>query len=169
LPIHRPFPKPLRGLLRQGGGGRHNTDFMCLIIRHYNSLFAFTSLGVNIGPSVNTGSGLYVFRINGVVHHRIGSLLPAPSHRPEYAQLYIYDTENEVSNCLAAIPSERDLTPDPTLVASLIQMLNAHNPLVREFRLARDRLMSPTSPDVFIRLGGTAADQGTRFFFIRRT
>jgi hypothetical protein len=103
------------------------------------------------------------FRINGVVHHRIGSLLPVPGHCPEYAQLYVYGTKNEGSNRLAAIPSERNFTPDPSLVASLIQMLDDHNPLVHQFRLARDRLISPTSPDVIIRLQGTIPDHGTHF------
>jgi hypothetical protein len=46
-------------------------------------------------------------RMFGVVHHRIGSLLPVPGHSAEYAQLYIYDTENEVSNRLAAINTFR--------------------------------------------------------------
>jgi hypothetical protein len=109
--MHRPFPEPLCGLFHEGGS-RRSTDFMHLIM-HYNAMFAFTSLGVNIDRSDDTGSGPYVFHINGVVHHRIGSLLPAPGHRPEYAQLYIYDTENEVSNHLVAIPSEWDLSPDP--------------------------------------------------------
>jgi hypothetical protein len=104
-----------------------------------------------------------VFRINGVVHHRIGSLLPIPGHRPEYTQLYIYDTEHEVSNRLAALSSDQDSTPNPALVASLIEMLSEHNPLVRQFRMARDRLMLPTAPDVFIRLRGSIDDHGSRF------
>jgi hypothetical protein len=104
-----------------------------------------------------------VFRINGVVHHRIGSLLPIPGHRPEYTQLYIYDTEHEVSNRLAALSSDQDSTPNPALVASLIEMLSEHNPLVRQFRMARDRLMLPTAPDAFIRLRGSIDDHGSRF------
>jgi hypothetical protein len=57
--MHRPFPEPLHGLFREGGG-RRSTDFMRLI-RHYNALFAFTSLGVNIDRSVNTGSARMSF------------------------------------------------------------------------------------------------------------
>ena len=45
-------------------------------IRQYNSLFAFTSMGGNIDKNINKGNGPYVFRINGQIHHRIGSLLP---------------------------------------------------------------------------------------------
>jgi hypothetical protein len=42
-------------------------------------------------------------------------------------------------------------------------MLDEYNPLVRQFRLARDRLMSPMCPEVFIRLCGTVTDHGTHF------
>jgi hypothetical protein len=48
----------------------------------------------------------------------------------EYAQLYIYDTSNEVQNRLSVIPSERDRAPDLILVRSLIEILDAYNPLV---------------------------------------
>jgi hypothetical protein len=98
-----------------------------------------------------------------VVHHWIGSLLPADSSQPEYAQLYIYDTSNEVQNRLSVIPSERDRVPNPILVRSLIVMLDAYNPLVRQFRLARDRLLSPTSPDIVIRLMGSVDSHGDHF------
>jgi hypothetical protein len=34
---------------------------------------------------------------------------------------------------------------------------------VRQFRLARDRLLSPTSPDIVIRLMGSVDSHGDRF------
>ena len=67
-------------------------------IRYYNSMFAFTSMGVNIIDSINDGRGPYVFKISGQLCHRIGSLLPQEGKRPEYAQLYIFDTQNELRN-----------------------------------------------------------------------
>ena len=60
-------------------------------IRQYNAALAFTSLGVNIDDSVNRGAGPYVFKINGELCHRSGSLLPTPGMEPVYAQLYIHD------------------------------------------------------------------------------
>ena len=45
LPKHRPFPSPLKELVWFDGGPSSNR-FMRLI-RQYNSLFAFTSLGVH--------------------------------------------------------------------------------------------------------------------------
>jgi len=121
-------------------------------------MFAFTSLGVDIDRSINTGRGPYIFRINGVVHHRIGSLIPDEGNRPQYAQLYIYDTANEVQNRLAIHSSDAnsDSMACPQVVESLISMFDQCNPLVKEFRMARDRLLSPTSPDVRIRLFGSS-------------
>ena len=83
LPRHRQFPQPLRDLVSFSGGARSN-KFMKLI-RQYNCMFAFTSMGVDIDRSVNIGRGPYVFRINGVVHHRIGSLLPNEGDAAQYA------------------------------------------------------------------------------------
>ena len=60
-------------------------------IRQYNSLFAFTSMGANIIKDINRGEGPYVFRINGQIHHRIGSLIPEQGQAPQYAELYIFD------------------------------------------------------------------------------
>jgi hypothetical protein len=51
-------------------------------IRQYNSLFSFTSMGANIIKDINKGEGPYIFRINGHIHHRIGSLLPDPGQPP---------------------------------------------------------------------------------------
>ena len=45
----------------------------------------------------------YIFRINGQNHHKIGSLMPTPRQTAKFAQLYIYDTKNEVSNRMKSI------------------------------------------------------------------
>ncbi|WVZ85278.1 LOW QUALITY PROTEIN: hypothetical protein U9M48_032225, partial [Paspalum notatum var. saurae] len=111
----RAFPQPLQQLVQFDGDSRSNR-FMRLI-RQYNSLFAFTSLGVDIEKSINTGDGPYVFRINGLVHHRIGSLVPPQGKRPEYAWLYIHNTQNEIQNRLNIFSSEGEDVPDPQIVS----------------------------------------------------
>jgi hypothetical protein len=75
-------------------------------IRQYNSMFAFTSMGGNIDRKINQGEGPYVFRINGQIHHRIGSLLPKPNQVPKFAEPYIFDTKNEIENRIRALSSE---------------------------------------------------------------
>lgn len=66
--------------------------------RIYNCMFSFTSTGGSIDHSINNGGGQYVYRLNGQNHHVFGSLIPNNEDTPKFCQLYIYDTENEVSN-----------------------------------------------------------------------
>jgi len=61
-------------------------------------MFSFTSIGGKIDSSMNNGSAPPQFILSGQNYHRIGSLLPEESSNPKFAQLYIYDTKNELSN-----------------------------------------------------------------------
>jgi hypothetical protein len=72
-------------------------------IRSFNSMFAFTSVGGRIDNSLNDGNGPPVDVMNGENYHHIGSLLPMPGESPKFAQLYIYDTDNEISNRVASV------------------------------------------------------------------
>ena len=46
-------------------------------IRAYNSVLAFTSLGANFDQELaNAKEGVYTFRIQGALYHRIGGLKP---------------------------------------------------------------------------------------------
>ncbi|GJS03115.1 ATP-dependent DNA helicase PIF1-like protein [Tanacetum coccineum] len=92
----------------------------------YNDMFYFTSFGARIDHSINVGMGLYTFRINGQNYHRIGYLLPKEGTQPRYAQLWLFDTHNEIRNRLV--------------------------PLLRHFRMARDWCHSHTSVNVELRL-----------------
>ena len=47
---------------------------------------------------INDGGGPYVYRMSGQNVHLIGSVLPTDGYPPKFAQLYIYDTENELNN-----------------------------------------------------------------------
>ncbi|GJR34974.1 hypothetical protein Tco_1210658 [Tanacetum coccineum] len=94
-------------------------------IRVYNSMFYFTSFCANIDHSVNSGRAPYTFRINGQNYHCMGSFLPAEGVPPRYAQLYFFDTQNEIMNRMSAF-MEKETTKkvDENTVAGLIQMLD---------------------------------------------
>ena len=66
-------------------------------------MLAFTSAGIKFNKSINHSRGPPTIRIQGQPCHRIGSMLPMPGKEPKYAQLYIFDTENEVQNRINAI------------------------------------------------------------------
>jgi len=113
-------------------------------------------MGANIDRSMNDGRGPPVFKINGQVHHRIGTLLPPDGSPPKFIQLYIYDTTNETRNRLRALhPDERPLEPlDPMIIQNLTRMLDEHNPFVKKFRIARDRLQEHGDEEFVIRIIG---------------
>jgi len=66
-------------------------------------MFAFTSPGAKIDNKYNNGGGPPNLRIQGQSCHRIGSLLPPIGQQPKFAQLYIYDTENEIHNIIQSL------------------------------------------------------------------
>jgi DNA-directed RNA polymerase subunit RPC12/RpoP len=69
-------------------------------IRAYNMMFAFTSSGAKLDKKFNNSRGPPTIRMHGQSCHKIGSLLPMPGQSPKFAQLYIYDTKNEIQNRL---------------------------------------------------------------------
>lgn len=95
LPPVREPPSPLKELLE--------TPSFRLQIRIANGMLAFTSMGANIDRTVTGTPGTFTFRINGQIIHRIGSLLPEDGNEPQFLQLYIVDTANEVQNRKKAI------------------------------------------------------------------
>ena len=95
IPLLNKPPNLLEGLLN--GEDQRRKSFL-QNIRVYNNMFSFTSIGGKIDTSMNNGSAPQQFILNGQNYHRIGSLLPEHGSKPKFAQLYIYDTENEMSN-----------------------------------------------------------------------
>ncbi|KAK1395112.1 hypothetical protein POM88_014168 [Heracleum sosnowskyi] len=140
IPLLREPPALLK-YLQSSESGKKGIKFM-ENIRAYNCMFAMTSLGVRVDSTINKTRGPYVFRVSGVNIHFIGSLVPKKGERPKYAQLYIYDTENEVRNRIGIMqkngPNE---AIDEEIVTQLSNMLDeTNNHLVKSFRQARDRL-----------------------------
>ncbi|TVU03236.1 hypothetical protein EJB05_51232, partial [Eragrostis curvula] len=140
LPPYKPPPEPLLSLLTRQDSALSNHFFDN--IRRYNSMFAMTSTGVNV-----INNTMMAVLLTGQICHRIGSIIPRQGARPEYCQLYIFDIDNEVKNRIAvASCRERGPESNESIVASLIDMFNTHNPIVQVFRTARDSYsLSPIS------------------------
>ncbi|RCV38092.1 hypothetical protein SETIT_8G114400v2 [Setaria italica] len=98
----------------------------------------------------------YVFKINGQVHHRIGSLLQDEGKPSAYAQLYIFDTENEVENRISIFDRDRDCDSGSEVgrvnVEGLVRMFDETNELVKSFRAARDLLAQSYCQPLCLRL-----------------
>lgn len=95
LPLLQKPPQLLYNLI---SGGDHRSQHFRQNIRAYNSMFSFTSIGGKVDSSMNNGGGPPQFILSGQNFHRIGSLLPDNGSSPKFAQLYIYDTQNELEN-----------------------------------------------------------------------
>ncbi|OIT07741.1 hypothetical protein A4A49_63057, partial [Nicotiana attenuata] len=133
-------------------------------IRTYNYMFSFTSMGGKIDVSVNQTKGPRTFRLFGQNYHQIGSLLPPDGSTPKFAQLYIYDTENEVDNRIQAIRrGESNNQLHAEIVNDLKQMLDEHNVLAKSFRMVRDQFQVDRSSNVRLRLIGKRGSDGRRY------
>ncbi|KAG5003647.1 hypothetical protein JHK84_027903 [Glycine max] len=112
-------------------------------------MFTFTSPGIKFDKSYNAGKEPPTFRIHGQTHHLIGSLLPMPNNPPKFAQLYIYDTDNEIINRLSQNPL---LIFYLQIIIAIKDMLDHHNHYAQRFRMARDKLHSAAVPDLKMKL-----------------
>ena len=154
LPFLHDAPQILQQLMDYNGG--ELSKLFRKKIKVFNAMFSFTSTGGKINREINDGHGPYTFRLNGHNHHRIGTLLPTHADgRPRFAQLYIYDTENEVYNRINALGLTNADNNIRLLVQHLIEMLNLNNPLVQSFRMARERFNESSMQPVTLRLLGT--------------
>ncbi|XP_074373506.1 uncharacterized protein LOC141713835 [Apium graveolens] len=156
LSIKRP-PLPFLYYLLFGG---ENTAHFLKNIRTYNSLFQFTSLGGKIDRKINNGGGPYCFKLNGQNYHLIGSLKPKEGQSPKFAQLYVYDTDNEIQNRMDTVPGSDGL--DPEIVEGILKMLDENNKLSEGFRYARDRLNIPDTDDFSLILVSSQAASGRK-------
>ncbi|GJW84812.1 hypothetical protein Tco_0157957 [Tanacetum coccineum] len=139
-------------------------------IRRYNMMFSFTSMGAKVDESINKGQGPYIYRIQGQNFHRMGSLVPINCTTPKFCQLYIYDTENEVSNRIKASSGKTGESSNkkkdqlnPVLIRELKALLDEINPLVKQFRRARDSFCNNANERFKIKLHGKRARDGRNY------
>ncbi|GJU24559.1 hypothetical protein Tco_1163180, partial [Tanacetum coccineum] len=139
-------------------------------IRRYNMMFSFTSMGAKVDESINKGKGPYIYRIQGQNFHRMGSLVPVNNTTPKFCQLYIYDTENEVSNRIKASSGRSGESSNkkkdqlnPVLIRELKALLDEINPLVKQFRRARDCFRNNVNERFKIKLYGKRAKDGRNY------
>lgn len=61
-------------------------------VRQYNTAFSMVSMGVR--REHHTGRGPFVFKANGSISHRIGSILPNENEYAKFCQIYFTDNES---------------------------------------------------------------------------
>lgn len=96
-----PMPPPILADLHNKRNER--SKYFLNNIRAFNGMFSFTSMAGKVNHEVNNGTAPPIFLLGGQNYHTIGSLIPQPNQKPKFAQLYIYDTDNEVDNRINAV------------------------------------------------------------------
>jgi hypothetical protein len=100
-------------------------------IRAYNNNLALASIGVRLDERFNNGkSGIYTFRVQGTIYHRVGPL--TPFNESQYLQLYIWDgdLQQEIKRRQELCSSLR-----AEILTELLQYLNENNPHVQTFKM----------------------------------
>ncbi|KAH8939712.1 hypothetical protein BDL97_15G050400 [Sphagnum fallax] len=144
LPLLQQPPEVLQGLL--SGSDLRSRAFREKI-RMYNSILSFTSTGARIHESVTGTRGVYAFRIQGEMYHRIGSLLPQHDVQPQFCQLYIYDTANQLQHRQNIMP-----TLDPDILHELQTMLSKVNPYAQTLGSIRDLVSNNPMQTLHLRI-----------------
>ncbi|XP_058746103.1 uncharacterized protein LOC131618973 [Vicia villosa] len=148
LPLLKTPPMLLKNLLSDNNN-EHSTNYQqnC---RLYNIMFAFTSPGMKFDNRYNTGRGPPNMRIHGQSCHRIGSMMPLNGETPKFAQLYIYDTDNEIHHRMQGVGNNPNIIPNT--VSRLKLMLDEFNTHAKSFRMAANGLKDYAVPDLKLKL-----------------
>ncbi|KAE8223141.1 hypothetical protein CF319_g3776 [Tilletia indica] len=128
--------------------------------RPYNNAFAFTSLGVKRDMTVAGQMGIYTFKIQGQLCHKMGSLLPPDGFTPAFAQVYFVETDPNSASGVRLDQARQPL--DSGTVDVLERMLHQVNPYARLLQHARPLLEELQTPetDVGIKLLQPGRDTG---------
>lgn len=124
-------------------------------IRKYNQAFAFTSMRSNLDTNLASDrDGVYTFRVNGELYHRMGSGLGAnQGQEPKFSEIYFMDPDAQ-SNRRMEIFSDLDAHT----VAALHNTFTEHNALVQQFKTARE--LSTNNPNIVLSINGSAVPAG---------
>ncbi|KAI8641632.1 hypothetical protein BD408DRAFT_317004, partial [Parasitella parasitica] len=105
-------------------------------IRTYNYALSFTLMNADLDRRyANEEHGAYAFRIHGSVHHLISPALISNKNniiqQPRFAQIYIFDSANELQNRLN-VAGNSDIRPHT--MQTLKGMIRDVNPFVDFFQ-----------------------------------
>ena len=112
--------------------------------------------------------GLSQFKINGMVHNKIGSICPMDGKQHSFAQIYILDNEDQLQRRLQL----NNLTGDngeytsqaKQILTKLQKILMKHNTLVHTIRNAFEQSQSQPIPDLSIVLQEDVPNAATRTY-----
>ena len=127
LPILDEPPQPLKDLL---AGEHPNSKRFLRNIRFYNNAFAMTSFGATISRESNF---MPTFKVQGQVHHRIGSLTSERSENARFLQIYFTGGQE------AMLRATINPSLDRGVLEALQGMMHDNNPYIKSFKSALEK------------------------------
>ena len=97
--------------------------------RGYNNVIAMASVGCKT-PDQFKGPN---FKIQGKVHHKIGSLIPTDKNQPKFLQLYFYDTDEATEHRVDLMPKLSS-----KILKELTDIIQETNCYVKSFKAAHE-------------------------------
>ena len=122
--------------------------FKQMLATNFTDVYFMDALNVS-NEDFERNKGVYTFKIQGAVYHNLGPLLPT-NKDPSFAQIYFYDTDNEINNRLKIANQLNSST-----LQKLQTMIHDVNPFYKEFKNALDNSSSDSEVKLIIR-----ADKG---------
>ena len=125
-------------------------------IRRYNGLVAMASKGIHAGKEEDYSGcknrGPTPYKISGQLYHRLPSVLfPEGGEAPKFAQIYVYDLENELSNRVSyAKEKNYDDKIDMNTLKLIQEELKETNKYVKQFKSAADIFNANPEKDIKI-------------------
>ncbi|GKV14785.1 hypothetical protein SLEP1_g25605 [Rubroshorea leprosula] len=160
-----PFDVPQRSTRKRQREASNNVEQRNVLIDFGPPIYICTKCGawhwIQEKIKKDRRQGPFRFKLCGQCCHRIGSLLPPEGQNPTFAQLYVFDTDNEVHNRLNVANTSTDDDPlNKEIVEDLIKMFDECNKLVQVFQRARDTLVENGIPEFQLKLlsGGGPGD-----------
>jgi hypothetical protein len=95
----------------------------------------------------NAHKGVYTFRVNGTIHHKIGTLTHNIDEEPKFAQIYFHDQAYQIKR-RGKIFLNANLSPN--IIRDIQNMLYTINPYVQKYRHASEFLKSDPTLDLQI-------------------
>ena len=138
LPLFRPLPNFLIQLLRgaDARGKRFRTE-----LRHYNNMFAFTSVKCGTTFRGLPPGDLMDFQIQGALYHIIGPLQREGIEPEQFAQLYFYDHARAAD--IRCIFNEQH---EETFIREFTTFLHDNNPFIEIYKTAKEIFQESGAP-----------------------
>ena len=153
LPSFKDPPDILQDLLISDS---HEAKTFRQSIRAYNSMLSMASRNIT-GKETDFGNsrGPPVFKVSGSMYHLSPNVLPEQGQEPKFAQIYVYDREQQIDSRLKSIKHPKPV--DRNTLGTLQDMLEDCNFYVKQYQSAAKIFESRPTEDLRLVMKSTGS------------